>query len=186
MTQAERDGTIPLQGIVAIRLLLLTGCRSSEIRTLRWQDVDFDSKCLRLPDSKTGAKVVYLNSAALQVLAGIERHDGHAYVFPGRKPGTPISKLTYYWQNLRKRSDLEDVRLHDLRHTFASFGVGLGLSLQLVGKLLGHSQITTTQIYAHLADDPVREANERIGEEIAALMSGIQQADGVDPASPAL
>lgn len=183
LDNAERHQGMNPSAILAIRLLLLTGCRCGEIRTLRWQDVDFERKCLRLPDSKTGAKVVYLNAPALQVLAGIQRDDENPYVFPGVKPGRPVSNLRDSWGQVRKAIGLEDVRLHDLRHTFASFGVGLGLSLQLVGKLLGHSNISTTQIYAHLADDPVRQANERIGAEIAALMSGSKKADVIELAS---
>jgi integrase len=179
LAAAERTAFINPRAVTAIRLLLLTGCRCGEIRKLRWEDVDFDGKCLRLPDSKTGAKVVYLNSPALEVLAGIERDAENPHVLPGGKPGQPIADLKTPWLKLRRSIGLEDVRLHDLRHTFASFGVGMGLSLQMVGKLLGHSHITTTQIYAHLDDDPVRQAGERIGEEIAAMMLGRPKAEVV-------
>ena len=172
LSEAEDAGTMRPQSIAAFRLLLVTGCRYGEIRTLRWAEVDFERHCLRLEDSKTGAKMVYLNSAALQVLADIDRDPQNPYVLPGAKPGEPIKNLRIDWQKIRSATGLEDVRLHDLRHTFASFGVNMGLSLQVVGKLLGHHDISTTQIYAHLADDPIRHANERIGQEIAALMAG--------------
>ncbi len=172
MAEAERAQSENGRSLAALRLLMLTGCRVSEILNLRWQDVDFEGKCLRLPDSKTGAKVVYLNSPALQLLADLERQEGNEYAFPGRAAGRPIHSLKYPWARLRKQADLEDVRIHDLRHSFASFGVGLGLPLQRVGKLLGHTKITTTERYAHLADDPIRKANERIGDHIWAVMSG--------------
>lgn len=156
--------------VAAIRLLILTGCRRSEILGLRWQDVDFERRCLRLPDSKTGAKVVFLNTVALELLAGIERIEGNPHVIPGRAPGSHLRRLDRTWDAARKQSGLEDVRLHDLRHTYASFGVGTGLSLPLVGRLLGHSRSATTERYAHLADDPVRQAAEQIGSTIEAAM----------------
>ena len=171
LAEAERlHGESP-QVIAAVRLLILTGCRVSEILKLRWKDVDFERRCLHLPDSKTGPKTVYLNAPALEVLAGIERLDGNAFVLPGRLPGQPLASLRSSWERLRQRAGLEEVRVHDLRHSYASFGVGLGLPLQQVGKLLGHSQISTTERYAHLADDPIRQANERIGDHIWAVMS---------------
>jgi integrase len=179
LAEAERLQTEKPQVIAALRLLVLTGCRVSEILKLRWEDVDFERRCLTLPDSKTGPKTVYLNAPALQVLARIERVDGNEHVIPGRYEGTPLTSLDSMWKRIRRRAGLEDVRVHDLRHSFASFGVGLGLPLQQVGKLLGHSQIATTERYAHLADDPIRQANERIGDHIWAVMSGKPKAEVV-------
>ena len=171
LAEAERTATERPEAIAGIRLLVLTGCRRGEILNLRWQDVDFEARCLRLPDSKTGAKVVYLNAPALQVLAGLERHDGKDLVLPGRISGRPIT-LNDPWRRIRKAAQVEDVRIHDLRHTYASVGVSSGLSLSVIGGLLGHSQLATTERYSHLADDPVRQGAERIGAAIEAAMLG--------------
>jgi integrase len=149
--------------IAAIRLLILTGCRVAEILTLRWQEVDLEQRCLKLSDSKTGRKTVYLNTAAMEILAHIDRSDDSPYVIRGAKPDSHLGDLTRPWFKIRHRAGLDDVRLHDIRHTYASYGAGLGLSLPIIGKLLGHTQPITTQRYAHLAADPMREAAERIG-----------------------
>jgi integrase len=132
--------------------------------------VDAEKRCLRLADSKTGPKTVYLNTVALEVLAGIERAEDNPHVFAGKKPGTHLSSVDAPWRWVRKVAQLKDVRLHDLRHTYASYGVGAGLNLPVVGKLLGHSKSATTDRYAHLADDPVRTAAEMIGSTLDAAM----------------
>ena len=165
--------------IAAIRLLILTGCRVGEILTLRWSEVDFEQRCLKLADSKTGRKTVYLNSAALQILAGIERADDNPFVIEGNKPGSHLVGLTRTWFRIRRRAGLAEVRLHDLRHTYASIGAGMGLSLPIIGKLLGHTQPVTTQRYAHLAADPMREAAERIGATLGAALAGRPKAEVV-------
>ncbi|MCP3994683.1 MAG: site-specific integrase, partial [bacterium] len=180
LAEAERTQAIPRAPIAAIRLLLLTGCRLKEVLKLRWQDVDFEGRCLRLPDSKTGPKTVPLNSAALQLLSEIERLEGNPFVILGKKPKTHLTALTGPWQRIRTSANLEDVRLHDLRHTYASFGVNLGLPLPMIGAVLGHSNTSMTERYAHLADDPVRAANERIGDQILAVMSGRPKAEIVE------
>lgn len=173
LTEVERLRCEEPSAIAAIRLLILTGCRSGEITKLRWQEVDFERRCLRLADTKTGRRPVYLNSAALQVLAGIEPEHDNPYVIVGAKSGSHLFGLTRPWFRIRKRAGLEDVRLHDLRHTYASVGAGIGLSLPILGKLLGHTVAATTERYAHLAADPVREASERVGSELTAAMGGI-------------
>ncbi len=178
LAESERTQTVSPYSIAAIRLLILTGCRVSEILHLRWQDVDFEGHCLKLPDSKTGAKTVYLNGPALQLLSNLERLDDNPHVLPGKFEGRPLEGLGV-WMRIRRDAGLEGVRIHDLRHSYASFGVGLGLPLQQVGKLLGHSQIATTERYAHLADDPIRKANEQIGDHIWAVMSGKPKAEVV-------
>jgi integrase len=178
LVEAERSGKEGPETIAALRLLILTGCRRGEILNLRWQDVDFEARCLRLPDSKTGAKVVFLNAPALQVLAGVKHHEGTDLVLPGRSPGRPIT-LKDPWERIRKAVNLEDVRIHDLRHTYASVGVSSGLSLSVIGGLLGHSQLATTERYSHLADDPVRQGAERIGAAIEAAMLGKKEAEVV-------
>ena len=140
---------------------------------LRWAEVDFERSCLRLADSKTGAKVVPLGAAALAVLAGHPRGEGGAYVFPSsRDPKKPFQGVQKAWVAVREAAGLSDVRLHDLRHSFASVGLASGQTLPLIGKLLGHTDIGTTQRYAHLADDPVKAAADRISGSIEGAMSG--------------
>jgi integrase len=154
----------------AIKLLLLTGARRSEITGLQWPHVDFERQCLRLPDSKTGAKVVYLNAPALEVLATLPRISTNAHVFPGKREGRPLVGIDKVWFRVRAAAGLQDVRLHDLRHSFASMGVAGGLSLPIIGALLGHKHTATTGRYAHLSADPLRAANDVVGMRIAAAM----------------
>ena len=170
LRKAEKTGTEAAAAVAAIRLLVLTGCRLSEIMTLRWEDVDLEATALRLPDSKTGAKVVHLGGPAVAVLRGVPRFGGNPWVIAGRRPGSRIASLHYPWSRIRKRAGLDDVRLHDLRHSFASGGLLVGEDLTMIGKLLGHSQVQTTARYAHLADDPVKAAANRISSRIAEVM----------------
>lgn len=172
LVTAEQHWGYHPTAIAAIRLLILTGCRSAEILKLRWQDVDLERRCLHLPDSKTGKRTVMLNTAALAVLASFERDRSNPHVIVGAKPGSHRATLQNVWTRICAEADLHDVRVHDLRHTYASYGVNGGQSLAVVGKLLGHSKITTTQRYAHLADDPIRQASEAIGATLAATMEG--------------
>ncbi|HVT57080.1 MAG TPA: tyrosine-type recombinase/integrase [Thermoanaerobaculia bacterium] len=113
-----------------------------------------------------------LGTAALELLASLPRYEGNPYVLPGEKPGSHLVEIAKTWQRLRKRAGLPDVRLHDMRHAFASIGAAAGLGLPVIGALLGHSQPATTARYAHLADDPLRAAADRISGEIAAAMNG--------------
>lgn len=166
----EQKATETPEIIAAVRLLIFTGCRLSEILKLKWIWVDWERHCLELPDSKTGAKVIHLNAPALEVLRGLVRQDGHPYVIPGAKRGHHLVNLEKPWRRIRKQAGLDNVRLHDLRHTYASVAVGLGEGLPIIGKLLGHSQPATTHRYAHLAADPLKAANERVGATIAELM----------------
>ncbi len=158
--------------VLAIRLLLLTGARRDEVLTLRWADVDFERSALRLPDSKTGAKVIPLGPAALALLAMAPRLEGNPYVIPGRRVGGRLVGLQRPWARIRERAGLGDVRLHDLRHSFASVGAAAGLGLPILGAILGHRNHATTARYAHLDDDPRRTAATRISDEIAAALSG--------------
>jgi integrase len=128
--------------------------------------------CLHLPDSKTGAKVVHLNAPALQVLAGIERVEGNPHVIAGEKPGAYFVGVQKAWQRLRAEAGLGDLRLHDLRHSFAAVLAGLGEGLPVIGKLLGHSQAVTTGRYAHVAVDPAKRAAERAGAALAGMING--------------
>ena len=127
---------------------------------------------LLLPDSKTGRKAVYLSAPALDVLSKLPHVEGNPFVICGDKPAAHLVNLEKPWRRIRAKAELDDVRIHDLRHSFASVAASGGLSLPMIGKLLGHTQAATTERYAHLAADPVRAANEAIGERIAALMKG--------------
>ncbi|MCE2453164.1 MAG: tyrosine-type recombinase/integrase [Nitrospinae bacterium] len=167
LDEVEEKGGASAAAVAAIRLLVLTGCRKSEILTLRWEDVRLDEAELRLADSKTGARVVSLSPPAVRLLAGLPRLSEDPWVIPGRKPGTHLRKIDDAWKAVRSRAGLHDVRLHDLRHSFASRALALGEGLPMIGKLLGHAKIETTARYAHLARDSVREAAERIAESIA-------------------
>jgi integrase len=157
--------------LTAIRLLVLTGCRKSEILALKLEHVDLAWSCLRLPDSKTGAKVVPLGAPALALLTELSRTEGNPYVLPGTIAGKHFVGLPRVWERLRKRAELPGVRLHDLRHSFASAGAAAGDSLLVIGKLLGHHDAKTTSRYAHLADDPLKAAADRISTKIAAAMA---------------
>ena len=167
LKEIEVDGTETASAIAAVRLLMLTGCRLSEIQKLRWQHVDLGAGELRLPDTKTGAKVVYLGDPAIAVLEHIDRRDGNPWVIAGRKPESHLTDLQHPWRRIRARADLDDVRIHDLRHSFASGGLLVGEGLPMIGKLLGHTQVQTTARYAHLASDPVKSAANRIASRIA-------------------
>ncbi|WP_105382452.1 site-specific integrase [Neorhizobium alkalisoli] len=160
--------------VAAIRLFLLTGARRREILDLRWSDVDLERGALFLPDSKTGRKTVVLSSPALAILEALPRVG--KYVIAGASAGTkdekPRADLNKPWGAVLRRAGLENVRLHDLRHSFASVGVGGSLGLPIVGKLLGHTQAATTQRYAHLDTDPLKKAADAIGEKISSAMGG--------------
>ena len=179
LSAAQQDGENPF-AVAAIRLLVLTGARKSEIPTLKWEHVDAEHGYLQLPDSKTGAKVIPLGAAALETLSEIPRIEGNPYVLPGRE-GRYFVGLQKTWERIRRRAGLEDVRLHDLRHSFASMAVAGGDSLYLVGKVLGHQQARTTERYAHLADDPLRAVADKTAGQIAAAMkNGNSGAEVVD------
>ena len=153
-----------------IRLLLFTGCRKSEIRTLRWQDVDADT--VNLVDAKTGPRQVYLNAPARAILERQSRSDS-AWLFPSPlDPGRPLSRNLPLWQQVRKEAGIEDVRLHDLRHSFASHAVLQGIPLPVVSRLLGHKHPSMTLRYTHVGDKETEAAAERIGATIAEALDG--------------
>lgn len=152
--EMEQEGVELASAIAAVRLLMLTGCRLGEIMRLKWEYVDLASRALRLPDSKTGAKVVHLGQPVIDVLKGIEHIEENPWVIAGTLEGAPLYDLQLFWQRVRARAGLKDVRIHDLRHTFASTAVAGGQGLPIIGKLLGHTQVQTTARYAHLVADP--------------------------------
>lgn len=160
----------------AIRLLMFSGCRLREILHLKWEYVDIERGLLLLPDSKTGRRTIVLNAPALAVLASLPRLG--AFVVPGGDPERPRHDLKKVWQAVSRRAGLSGVRIHDLRHTYASFGAGGGLGLPIIGKLLGHSQPATTARYAHLDNDPLRRASESIAGRIAEAMGEGAKAGG--------
>ena len=166
----EATGRVPVHAAAAIRLLMLTGCRRNEILTLRWEDVHLDVNELRLRDSKTGPRTVPLSPAAVKVLAGLPRAAGNPWVIAGRRPGARLSDFNSHWYRVRSRAGLEDVRLHDLRHSFASRALALGESLPMIGKLLGHTKIQTTARYAHLARDSIHVSAARVAASIGAVI----------------
>ena len=156
--------------VAAFRLLLLTGCRMSEIRDLRWDYVKDD--CIELPDAKTGGRVVPLGPEARAVLSAIPRDEDNPWVIAGRLPGSHLTDLQRPWRRIRKQAGLEGVRIHDLRHSFASRALALGESLTMIGKLLGHTQVQTTARYAHLARDSIQTAAARITGSIGGNLLG--------------
>ena len=151
-----------------IRLLLLTGCRKGEIVRLRWSEVDGDR--LVLADSKTGPRTLPLNTQARRILERQPR-DGSSFVFPSpRDPSRPRSRNLALWYRVRREAGIEDVRLHDLRHTHASHAVMNGVPVPVVSRLLGHSNVRMTLRYAHLGDRDIEAAAERVGQSIATIM----------------
>jgi integrase len=159
----------------AIRLLLLTGARVNELLQARWDWVDWGRNSIILPDSKTGPKPLFLSDPALVVLRQLsERPDAGTslFIIKGRLHGKPLVNMAKPWKGLCQAAELEGVRIHDLRHTAASIGVAQGLSLPIIGRLLGHSQPQTTSRYAHVDTDPALIAANTIGKAIGEAMAG--------------
>lgn len=166
----EASGTINIYAAFAIRLLIVTGARFSEILTLQWSNVHWEHRVLQLPDSKTGFKYIFLNDYALAVLKSIPRIAKNPYVIAGKKEGRHLVGLTRIWYGLRTAADLENVRIHDLRHSFASFAITLGGSnIPVLGRVLGHSNPETTSRYAHIGKDPAAAIADATGNEIAQI-----------------
>ena len=184
LDEAATEGGASPAAVSAIRLLMLTGCRKSEILTLRWEHVALDAGELRLPETKTGARVISLPPMAVKLLAGLPRDPDSPWVIPGRHPGTHLRDLTDAWKVIRTRAGLDDVRIHDLRHSFASRALAIGESLPMIGKLLGHSQVETTARYAHLARDTVHDSAARVAESLATDLFGCRIGSSRAPTSP--
>ena len=166
LDETLRDGSETRSAVAAIRLLMLTGCRLSEIQKLRWEHVDLEAGELRLPDTKTGGRAVPLAPSAVRLLESLPRDEENPWVIAGKKPGSHLTDLQHPWRRIRALADLNDARIHDLRHSFASRALALGEGLPIIGKLLGHTQVQTTARYAHLARDTVKASAARIGDSI--------------------
>jgi integrase len=186
LREVEQDGSETQSAVDAVRLLMLTGCRLGEIMTLKWDYVDLKARELRLPDSKTGAKIVHFGKTAADVLKGIEKLEDNPYVITGKKQGSRLTDLQHPWRRIRAKAKLDDVRIHDLRHSYASGALALGEGLPMIGKLLGHTQVQTTARYAHLANDPVKAAAGRVSDMIGAAMlaNGKEQRRTETPKEP--
>ncbi|MCB1507071.1 MAG: tyrosine-type recombinase/integrase [Hyphomicrobiaceae bacterium] len=167
LDDAEAAGRISLFAIAAIRLLVLTGARREEVRTLKWISVNLERRLLFLPDSKTGRKTILLNDLAVNLLAALPLTEENAFVFCGAKRGEPIKDMIGPWHAIRSVAGLDNVRLHDLRHSFASMAATNGVPLALLGRLIGHRSIRTTERYAHLLPGPLTDANDGIGVDLA-------------------
>ena len=182
----EAEGPVPARAAAALRLLMLTGCRLGEVLTLRWSDIDRKSREFRLPDTKTGARMVPLTPVASRVLAGLVRVRRSPWVFAGSRPDRRLAQLTTFWHRVRARAEVEDVRIHDLRHSFASRALALGESLTMIGRLLGHTDVGSTARYAHLARDAEKLAVARVGGSIETDILRAEPATGDGAHDPAL
>ena len=163
---AVRDGVNPY-AIAALRVLTLSGARSGEIISLQRRWIDEQVGGARLPDSKTGARFLILPAPAIAIIRDVlDMHDNN-FVFPGRSGTKPYGGLKKVWLQMREQAGLDDVRLHDLRHSYASIAVAGGASLFIVGKVLGHNDPATTKRYAHIARSPIKIAADEISLEIS-------------------
>jgi integrase len=171
----EREGVIGPHAAAGLRLALLTGARSGEVTAIKWTDIDRQRRQIRLADDgdepgrKSGARTIYLNDAAIEVLNGVPRLE--PFVIAGAKAGQPYKNLSRAWEIVRAKAGLDDVRLHDLRHSFASLAASKGHSLLMIGKLLGHRVPSTTQRYAHLTRDAASAVADELGGAIATAIA---------------
>jgi integrase len=168
--EENRRTVLSPEVILAFRLHMFTGARLREILTLQWSQVDLERGFINLPDSKTGRKTIVMSAATINLLRDRERRG--PFVIPGLDADRSRSDLNKPWRAIQRHAGLKDVRIHDLRHTFASIGARASLGLPIVGKLLGHSQPATTARYAHLDADPLRRASNVIGDHLTAALAG--------------
>ena len=168
LKRLEAERSMTPSAIAAIRLLMLTGCRSDEVLSLKWDDVDRTARALRLRDAKTGPRMVPLTGQVMRVLDGIERAEGVPWVFLAARPKSRLACLSWHWRRIKEETGLHDVRVHDLRHSYASRALALGESLPTIGRLLGHARVGTTAKYAHLVRDAEKAAAARTGDSIGA------------------
>lgn len=163
----SRDGFVE-----AIIVLALTGCRRSEVTNLRWSEVDLNAGLIRLANSKAGPRVVPLGEHAIARLAALKGAATSRWVFPSARGDGPIVGIQKVWSQMRSRAGLSDVRLHDLRHSFASYAINGGASLYLTGAILGHRQSSTTQRYAHLQASVVQQIASEVSKSVSEALTG--------------
>ena len=168
LRELETESPLRARAAAALRLLMLTGCRLTEVLTLRWEDIDRKTGEIRLRDGKTGARMVVLTPAALRVLTEMRRVLRSPWVFTGNTPDRHLASLSKPWLRVRARAGIEDVRIHDLRHSYASRALALGEGLTMIGRLLGHTDVGSTARYAHLSREAEQVAVNRVGGSIAA------------------
>ena len=164
---SSNGSQISAGAVTTIRLLMLTGCRRNEILTLRWEHVDLDEGEIRIVNGKAGSRTVHLSPSAVGVLAALPSQPGNPWVVPGAKPGTHMTDIDTAWRSIRAKAGLHDVRIHDIRHTFASRALALGEGLPVIGRLLGHRRVESTARYAHLARESIKNSAERVAVDIA-------------------
>lgn len=150
--------------LAAIWMLLYTGCRENEILTLQWKDVHLEDGYIYLPDSKVGVRAIPLNKKSKQILLDLQKKNDNPYVFCGKSPGQHLQETKTTWRKVRELAGIADVRIHDLRHSFASFALKKGVDLYTVSKLLGHKNIATTTRYAHLELEHLKKATNIVAE----------------------
>ncbi len=157
--------------VAIVRLLMLTGCRFGEIASLEWDWIR--NKRIFLPDSKSGPRTIWLSSAARAVIDAIPRHGPDCpYLFPARPPTRPVDNIEYHWNRIRNEAGLPGLRLHDLRHSWASVAAMNGVDMVTIAKLLGHALVETTERYVHLSDQSVTDAADRVSGRIDAALAG--------------
>lgn len=176
LAELEAEGA-NTSAVAIIRLLAFTGARKNEILSLKWSELDLERGYLRLEDSKTGAKVIPIGAPAREVLASLPVVEGSPYVFPASSGDSHFQGVERVWKKAKARAGFTKLRLHDLRHSFASIGLARGDALPIIGAILGHADVKTTSRYAHLADDPVRMAADAISRSIESALSGRTSAE---------
>ena len=169
--------------VAIVRLLMLTGCRFGEIAALEWDWIK--DKRIHLPDTKSGPRTVWLSSAARAVIDAIPRYSAECpYLFPARPPTRPIDNIAFQWDRIRAEAGLPGLRLHDLRHSWASTAAMNGVDMVTIAKLLGHALVETTERYVHLSDRSIADAADRVSNHIHAALAGREEGDGRE--SPAV
>ena len=171
LDQLEQEGMNP-KALNIARLWALTGCRRNEIAGLKWREVNFADSKLELDDSKTGKSRRPLGDAAITLLRRIAREDDSDYVFPAERGDRHYQGTKTMWSKIIRKAELPDVTPHTLRHTMGSTATSGGEALALTGAILGHANMRSTEIYAHVQNDPSRRAANRVTKRIAAALAG--------------